>query len=244
MSIRIGLQMTTVRDYMEKNLQETMVKVAGCGYQGVEFAGFYRYSPGEVKSIMSALGIAAVGAHIEYETLNREPEKQFEYVKSIGIPAIIIPHLRNEDIINEEVIKRLNELCDLAADYQLRLCYHNHNEEFEKVGGSMVLDVLIRSVPKMDIELDTFWADAAGVDPAVYMRRLGGRLKMLHIKDKDAAQQSENPNIGEGNMNIGGILQAGEEMKVPWAFVEMNQTDGDPMVCSSISRINLLKMGY
>lgn len=244
MSIRIGLQLNTVRDYMKRNLQETMVKVAGCGYQGVEFAGFYRYSAGEVRSIMNALGIAAVGAHIEYDMLMEDTEKQFDFVKSIGMNRIIIPHLKNAEIQNDQVKKMLNRICDLAIDYQLEICYHNHSEEFEKLKDGYVLDVLVRSVPKIGIELDTYCADAAGVDLLVYMRRLGGRLKMLHIRDKNTAQQTENPNIGEGNMDIGGILQVGEEMNVPWAFVEMDETDGDQMICSSISRINLLKMGY
>lgn len=244
MSIRIGLQLFTVRDYMKRNLQETLVKVAGCGYQGVEFSSFYTYTSKEVKSIINALGISAAGAHIEYEDLITDTKKQFEYIKDIGIDQITIPFLSNEEILDDEVIDNLNKICDTAEEYEIKVCYHNHDKEFEKVEGEYVLDHLIRSVPKLNIEFDTFWADSAGIDIIPYMKHINNRLALLHLKDKNSMQLTENPNIGEGNMDISGILQTGEELQVPWAFVEMDRTGGDQMVCSSISRINLLKMGY
>ena len=51
--MKYGVQLYSLRKMIESNgLEEAIKTVAFAGYQGVEFAGFYGYSPNEIKSLL------------------------------------------------------------------------------------------------------------------------------------------------------------------------------------------------
>jgi len=52
MSIPIALQLYTVRDQMEKDLEGTLAQVAKIGYKNVEFAGLFGRSASDVRKII------------------------------------------------------------------------------------------------------------------------------------------------------------------------------------------------
>src|SRR3546814_7536737 len=61
----------------------------------------------------------------------------------------------------------------------LGFAYHNHDFEFTmKPGGTSLFDTLIADADPalVQIELDLFWAVAAGEDPKAIIRRLAGRI--------------------------------------------------------------------
>ena len=45
MKFSVGLQIYSVRDFAEKDLEGTLEKVKEMGYDGVEFAGLYDHDP-------------------------------------------------------------------------------------------------------------------------------------------------------------------------------------------------------
>ena len=47
----VALQLYSVRDDMAADFAGTLEKVAGMGYQGVEFAGLYDHTPDEVRAL-------------------------------------------------------------------------------------------------------------------------------------------------------------------------------------------------
>jgi len=46
---KVGVQLYSVRDLMEKDSEGTLAKVAAIGYREVEFAGLFNHSPQEVR---------------------------------------------------------------------------------------------------------------------------------------------------------------------------------------------------
>ena len=48
------------------------------------------------------------------------------------------------------------------------------------------IDVLLKETPKelLGLELDTFWASIAGVDPVKMVEAHSGRVPLVHLKDK------------------------------------------------------------
>src|SRR3546814_17530725 len=71
----------------------------------------------------------------------------------------------------------------------LGFAYHNHDFEFTmKPGGTSLFDTLIADADPalVQIELDLFWAVAAGEDPKAIIRRLDGRIYAYHVKDRTA----------------------------------------------------------
>ena len=58
-----GLQMYSVRDITDKDLDGALKKVAEIGYKFVEFAGFFGHSAQEVKDMLDKYGLRVSGTH-------------------------------------------------------------------------------------------------------------------------------------------------------------------------------------
>ena len=87
-----GLQLYSVRDITEKNLDEALGKVVALGYKFVEFAGFFNHSAEEVKAMLEKHGLKISGTHSGLNDL--APDKIFEtvaYHKALGNTDYIVP---------------------------------------------------------------------------------------------------------------------------------------------------------
>src|SRR5690349_14561919 len=60
---RIGTQLYTVRRELEKDFEGTLTKVAALGYKEVEFAGYFKHEPAEVKAMLKRLKLDSPAAH-------------------------------------------------------------------------------------------------------------------------------------------------------------------------------------
>src|SRR2546430_15342515 len=61
---RVGLQLYTVRHEMEKDVEATIARVAASGYKEVEFAGYFKKTPADVRAMLDRHGLIAPSAHI------------------------------------------------------------------------------------------------------------------------------------------------------------------------------------
>jgi sugar phosphate isomerase/epimerase len=124
--------------------------------------------------------------------------------------------------------------------------YHNHSFELEKFDGRTGLAILYEeSDPDVvTSEIDTYWLQHGGADPAQWIRRLMGRAPLVHLKDM--AVQANTPimaEVGEGNMNWEAILDACRDAGVAWYIVEQDICQRDPFESLGISLSNLRGMG-
>jgi sugar phosphate isomerase/epimerase len=113
--------------------------------------------------------------------------------------------------------------------------YHNHAFEFEKRDGKLLMDYLAEGFPAdtMGFTLDTYWVQVGGGCPAAWLRKLKGRVDVIHLKDMSwrggNIYMSE---IMEGNLDWPGIYAAGVEAGVKYAMVEQDDCYGaDPFDC-------------
>ena len=72
----------------------------------------------------------------------------------------------------------------LAAE-GLRLCYHNHYQEFTVCHKNMTsMDlILAHTDERLMFDLDAGWITVAGLNPVEVMARLQGRIAVVHLKD-------------------------------------------------------------
>ena len=62
---KVALQLYSVRGYTQKaGLAKTLEEVAKVGYEGVEFAGYWGMKPEDIKKVLAANGLVAVGTHV------------------------------------------------------------------------------------------------------------------------------------------------------------------------------------
>lgn len=170
-------------------------------------------------------------------------------------------------------VETLKDFCRKAEDIAeklkkegIHLYYHNHHVEFQKVEGRYVIDLVKEWAPNVGVELDVHWVQRGGENPVNVIPRLAGSLDLLHLKDYkvypygEALEKSEdNENlmreyfkdcvhfaeVGEGNLDMKAIIEAGLKAGSKYLIVEQDDTYGrDPYESLKISAENLKKMGY
>ena len=77
---KVGLQLYSVRNDMEKDFEGTLKAVKDMGYDYVEFAGFFGKSADEVKDILDRLGLTAISVHEGTQNFNEKGQEAIDYL--------------------------------------------------------------------------------------------------------------------------------------------------------------------
>src|ERR687898_147948 len=88
---RLGMQLYTVRTEMEKDFAGTLAKVAAIGYKEVEFAGYFKQSPQQVRDALKASGLDAPAAHVDYTSLGDRLQGVLDAAHMIGHTFLVNP---------------------------------------------------------------------------------------------------------------------------------------------------------
>jgi sugar phosphate isomerase/epimerase len=185
---RLGVQLYTVRDMMAKDFEGTLAQVAALGYKEVEFAGYYKQSPQNVKAVLSRHGLTSPSTHIDYASLGEGFPAVVEASATIGHRYIVNPFLDEEMRKQPDVWKRVaatfNRAGEISKKAQIQFAYHNHHFEFVPVNGTMPYEVLLKECdPELvKMELDLCWITVARQDPLTYFKRYPGRFPLVHVK--------------------------------------------------------------
>jgi sugar phosphate isomerase/epimerase len=245
----IAVQLYTLRDLTASDFPGTLREIARMGYDGVEFAGYGGMGAGELKSLLNQLGLKCAGAHEGIERLERELEDVISFHRELNNRYVVVPWL-GEDRWNgpggwRSVASLLTEIGTRLREAGLQLCYHNHSFEFQRFDGAYGLDVLYSSAPAetLQAELDTYWVQHGGEDPVAYLERYAGRVPLLHLKDMAPGEDRAFAEVGEGILDIPGILQAAEKAGTEWIIVEQDVCRRPPLESVRLSLENLKKMG-
>ena len=247
MDFPIALQLYTIRGDMAVDFEGTLKKVKEMGYDGVEFAGLFGNSPANVKRICQELGLTPVSAHVSFTDMMANPSVLEAYAE-IGCQYVVIPYLTEEYRPGKEkffeVIEGAKLLGEKAKALGLRLAYHNHEFEFNRINGEYALDILYREVSAdlLQTQLDTCWVNVGGENPVSYIRKYSGRAEMIHLKDfvgrktenmyaligidedeeKNTHGKFEFRPLGKGVQDFPAILSAAKEAGTKWVIVEQD----------------------
>ncbi|RCW74894.1 sugar phosphate isomerase/epimerase family protein [Saliterribacillus persicus] len=162
-------------------------------------------------------------------------------------------------------IDRAEEMAKRLKDEGISLYYHTHHIEFQRYDGKFLLDMMKENTSVLGFELDVHWIHRAGVDPVSFIKEYKNRVSLIHLKDyrigdlditdEDLKDMSnffskftnliEFAEVGEGNLNMPAIMEAGLEAGAEHFLIEQDDTYGrDPFDCLRDSAENLRKMGY
>ena len=186
---KIGVQLYTVRDALQKDFEGTLAKVAAIGYREVEFAGYFDHPPREVRAALDRHGLAAPANHVDFDSFGEKWPQVIEASKIIGHEYIVNPDIGDELRKQPDGWKRAAETFNRAGEVSrkagIQLAYHNHWFEFTPVNGKRPYDILLEECDPnvLKMELDLCWITVAGQDPRDYFKRFPGRFPLVHVKD-------------------------------------------------------------
>jgi sugar phosphate isomerase/epimerase len=243
----VALQLYTVRADAARDFVGTLRAVARAGYPAVEFAGLHGTAPERVRELLGELGLQAAGTHTGIDELQQRFEEVVRLHHTLGCTFCTVPSLPSRYTRDEAGFRRAAaDLEDVGRRLRaegITLAYHNHAHEFVRCGERYGLDVLYESSDPQYVhaELDVYWAQRGGADPAAYVRKLGSRCSLLHLKDM--AADGSFAEVGEGTMDFAPILAAGDAVGTRWLIVEQDECRRPPLEAAALSLQHLRQWG-
>jgi sugar phosphate isomerase/epimerase len=225
---QIALQLYTVRRLAADDLPGTLRAVAAAGYRSVEIAGLPETPGHELRELLDGAGLQAIAAHVGIDQIRAGSDSLCDWLDEIRCRRVIVPWLPEDERRTADDVRRFaNELNERAAALSvrgIRLGYHNHDFEFVPLDGTTVWDVLVGELaPQVDIELDVFWTSIGGRNPVAVIDAVGGRIRLLHMKDRAPGSVPRDAPAGEGTLAMAEIVDAGDRAGVEWYIAEQDE---------------------
>lgn len=196
-----GLQLYSVRDFTEKDLDSTLKRVAEIGYRYVEFAGFFNHSAEQVKAMLQEYGLIVSGTHSGFGDLDADFAATVKYHHTIGNTNYIVPGAPWRTAAElDETIEKMNKYAPMLASEGIKLAYHNHDGEFKPNADGLIAHEEMERRTDIDFQIDTYWAFVAGRDPVEVITRLKDRVHVIHLKD--GLQNGQGFALGEGEAPV------------------------------------------
>lgn len=229
--MKLGLQLYSLRNVIEKDVPAALEKVADIGFKTVEFAGYYGIEAREMKKLLDGCGLKAVSTHIGMKDIGEGLEKQIEYNLEVGNRTLIVAW---SDMKSTEACKAISEQINAAVKtcekYGVALGYHNHAHEFAPIGqGRRMIDLFAEETAEsLKFEFDVYWAAFAGADPAEYVKKYAGRQTHMHLKEM-AEDPRRNVELGDGVIDFKTLITEGKKAGVREFILEQEEYTMPPM---------------
>ena len=247
---KIAAQLYTVRDFTKTpaDIATSLKKIKQLGYGAVQLSALGPIEPEELKRILDSEGLEVCVTHTPYERIRDDMENVVREHHLWGCKYIAIGSMPGEYRNAQGFLRFAREASEVGRKLKangLTFGYHNHSFELEKFAGRTGLDILYEeSDPEVTFEIDTYWIQHGGGDPASWIRKLKGRLPLVHLKDMGISKGKQvMTEVGEGNLNWQEILSACKDAGLIWYIVEQDICQRDPFESLGISLRNLKGMG-
>lgn len=244
--MQLGAQIFTVMKYT-KNLDdfaESLKKIANIGYKTVQVSGTCQYEGEWLNEQLKTNGLKCVLTHYPADKMIEDTDGTVALHKKFDCPRIGIGYY---DFANKGIGEFKEKFLPVAKNFKEKGCklyYHNHFQEFRRDGDKVLMEKICEIFPKdlMGITFDTYWAQKAGADPALWIEKLKGWLSCVHFKDMDF--EGKTVVVGEGNMNFDRIISACEKSGSEYLLVEQDDCNGEnPFDCLKRSYEYLHSLG-
>ncbi len=246
----IGAQLYTVREFTQtpQGIAETLRKVSEIGYEAVQVSGFGPIDMGELKSMLDGEGLNCAATHIQFDEMLDEFDRVVDDHKTLDCQYPAIGGMPGRYRNDEGYLRFAKEATEVAARFKehgMTFGYHNHSWELAKSGDRVILELLMDECSDdVTFEIDTYWIQHGGGCPAAWIRKAAGRIPLLHLKDMAILDGEQiMAEVGEGNHDWEGILDAAREAGAEWYLVEQDTCQRDPFESLAISFRNLKAMG-
>ena len=251
---QLAAQLYTVRDFTKtaEDLARTLRRVAEIGYPAVQLSAIGPLPPEQVRDLVQQAGLTVCNTHVGFDRLQRDLPAVIAEHRLWGCRHVAVgslpPAYRSAGAEGyRRFAREADQIGRELGAAGLSFSYHNHAFEFEHFPGERgtALDLIYAETDPAHVkaEIDTYWVQFGGADPAAWVRKVRGRMPVVHLKDMTIqANQQLMAEVGEGNLNWPEILAACKDAGVEWYAVEQDRCQRDPFESLAISYRNLTAM--
>ncbi|MBQ4354848.1 MAG: sugar phosphate isomerase/epimerase [Clostridia bacterium] len=249
----IGAQLFTLRDYCKtlEDFSETLKKVADIGYTTVQVSGTCAYEAQWLRDQLKAAGLTCGITHYNYNRIINETEAVIEEHKTFGCRYIGVGSMPGGAAGYDKFRTEAQIPAQKIHDAGLQFMYHNHAFEYEnkREDGRPVMHHISDdfTAEQLGFTLDTYWVKAGGYDVIEEIKRLSGRLPVVHFKDMfiNEAGEKKMSWVGGGNqLDFAKIIPAFEAAGTQFAYIEQDNCNGEnPFDCLKKSYDYLTSLG-
>ncbi|MBQ6266723.1 MAG: sugar phosphate isomerase/epimerase [Clostridia bacterium] len=251
-AIKLGAQLYTLREFIQTrdDFEATLRYLAGIDIHLIQISGIGPIPAEEIAALTQAYGMEVCVTHTSFDRMQTEldavmAEHRLFHCDTLGIGAMPDKYRGSLEGV-KEFIRIASEIGRRMHENGLQFAYHNHAFEFARLeNGARIFDYLIESTQPEFFSFigDTYWFQYGGVNPADYIRKLNGRMKVCHFKDyKILNGQPTFAEIGTGNLDLDACYLACRDAGVKDIVIEQDTCEIDPRESMAISYRNLIKI--
>lgn len=186
-SVKFGVGTYILREEANKDFFGVLEKLSEIGCDGIELLGFFGMKPADIKKKLDALGMEALGDHVDIAAFLAEPDKVIGDHLEAGCSYLTIAHSEGKFIPGTadftSMLEDMRLLIGKCLSAGLTPQYHNHG--WDARGNPSYIDALMDGLRAdgLRLEPDLGWMVYASADPAGYLRRYSDCCPVLHLKD-------------------------------------------------------------
>lgn len=231
----LGFQIWTVREMLLKDFPGTLKMIADMGYKTVEMCSppGYGFKPlmnmtaKEMKKIINDAGLRFESTHYTAQELRQNLDQRILFAAESGQKQMIQSHpgisYKNATLDDwKRSAEELNKFGEKSQKAGIQMGYHNHHDEFNKVGDKLIYDVLLENLDpglvKMQFQVAVINIRYKAAD---YFRKHPGRFISAHLADYNEAEK-KTVAVGKGIVDWKEFFSTLDKGGVKNIFVEMD----------------------
>jgi len=235
LDLPLGVQTYIVRDTIGADFAGTLKRLAGLGFQAIEMCSppgygkdwepLTKLTAAQMRETIRAAGLSCESCHYPFVELQEHLDERIAFAKELGLTQMVISGfwLKKDAPLDDwrKSADACNRLGERTRKAGLQLAFHNHHMEFEKIGGVLIYDELLRA---LDPELVKMQFQVAvvniGYKAVTYFKKHPGRFISLHLADYSAELKKSVP-VGQGVVDWEELFTGAKAAGVKNFFVEM-----------------------
>ncbi len=230
---RVAVQLIVFGARNRTDIGGVLNDVRTAGFGAIE-AGNLFASHGEqtIRELLDKTGLEVCGAHFGFGDYADENKlaQNVAYCKSLGVRNMMCSGVSDSKTVEGYVTSAriFNEVGMRLRDEGLAFHYHNHNWEFEDLGGTNGMAILSQETDPAVVRfnIDVFWVTIGGRSPVQFINEHASRAGYFHFKDGRRKEDGgvEFLELGSGTVDLVGSYKAARDAGAEWIVAEQDST--------------------
>ncbi len=239
---KIGVQLFTIRDYMntEEDIKKSFERIKSLGYDTVQTMGC-NIPYNIFGQLAKNAGLEIIGTHDAFDIMFGDEPKAMMLHDWLGTKTMGVQGFWFENMAGyKNFVLQVNKICKTIGPEGYKFTYHNHRFDFIDIDGEKPFDYLVENFEKDNVFfcLDTYGITWAGEDCVEWLKKLSGRVEILHLHDIQMENgKPKYTEVGNGMIDWDKTIDAALDAGTKHFIVEQDALwkDNNPFLSLEIS---------